>query len=60
MKFELDSWDIEWNKNSHSMEEYRQKISEQQERIFGYLTEIAALRQAIATIYTVALKNLRN
>ena len=57
---ELDSWDNEFDKNSHSSDEYRQVIREQRERIQQYMRENAALRQAISTIYTVALQNLRN
>ena len=57
---ELDSWDNEFDKNSHSSDEYRQVIREQRERITQYMRENAALRQAISTIYTVALQNLRN
>ena len=57
---ELDSWDREFDKNSHSSDEYRQVIREMRERIRFYMNENAALRQAISTIYTVALQNLRN
>ena len=57
---ELDSWDREWDKNNHTSDEYRQQIREQRERIRFYMNENAALRQAISTIYTVAMQHLRN
>lgn len=57
---ELDSWDNEFDKNSHSSDEYRQQIREMRERIRFYMNENAALRQAISTIYTVAMQHLRN
>ena len=57
---ELDSWDNEFDKNNHSSDEYRQVIREQRERIQQYMRENAALRQAINTIYTVAMQHMRN
>ena len=57
---ELDSWDKEFDKNNHSSDEYRQQIREQRERITLYMRENAALRQAINTIYTVAMQHMRN
>jgi len=57
---ELDSWDNEFDKNNHSSDEYRQQIREQRERITLYMRENAALRQAINTIYTVAMQHMRN
>ena len=57
---ELDSWDNEFDKSSHSSDEYRQQIREQRERIRFYINENTALRQAINTIYTVAMQHLRN
>ena len=57
---ELDSWDNEFDKNNHSSDEYRQVIREMRERIQQYMRENAALRQAINTIYTVAMQHMRN
>jgi len=57
---ELDSWDKEFDKNNHSSDEYRQVIREMRERIQQYMRENAALRQAINTIYTVAMQHMRN
>lgn len=57
---ELDSWDNDWDKNNHTSDEYRQQIREQRDRITQYMRENAVLRQAINTIYTVAMQHLRN
>lgn len=47
MARDKDEWDEEWDRMSHSSEEYRREIRELRDRIFRYVEEIAVLRNKI-------------
>lgn len=47
MARDKDEWDEEWDRMSHSSEDYRREIRELRDRIFRYVEEIAVLRNKI-------------
>jgi hypothetical protein len=47
MTIELDEWDKEWDRTSHTVSEYQREIREMRERLIWYVARISALETEI-------------
>lgn len=47
---EDDDWDKEWDKTSHTSDEYRKEIRDLRQRILFYLEEIRLLKDRIESL----------
>jgi hypothetical protein len=44
---EFDTWDVEWDRMSHTTTEYKAEIRELRERIVWYVSRIEALESEV-------------